>query len=135
MFFSINMCKKIWWKKMYLCLLLYSTHQEEACLSHCLLHEHSVLDDFEPPWTWMPLKKNPQFTMHFNFSSNVQILIMNQKILLQALCTIVCKEAHYISVFKNYFESVYIHSPRTQCSKIRKKSAIWGLSLWLSQRL
>ena len=61
LFFSINMCKNILMKKMYLCLLnIRHTKKKEgkkACLSHCLLHEHSALDDFEPPWTWMPLKK------------------------------------------------------------------------------
>ena len=48
------MCKKNYdyEKKMYLCLLLFDNtprRRKKACLSHCLLHEHSALDDFEPP--------------------------------------------------------------------------------------
>ena len=53
LFFSINMCKNILMKKMYLCLLnirhTKKKRRKKACLSHCLLHEHSALDDFEPP--------------------------------------------------------------------------------------
>ena len=92
LFFSINMCKNILMKKMYLCLLnirhTKKKRRKKACLSHCLLHEHSALDDFEPPWTWMPLKKKKRkFTMHFNFSSNVPKYggHESEKILLQAL--------------------------------------------------
>ena len=78
LFFSINMCKNILMKKMYLCLLnirhTKKKRRKKACLSHCLLHEHSALDDFEPPWTWMPLKKKP--TIHDAF----QLLIERPKV-------------------------------------------------------
>ena len=126
LFFSINMCKNILMKKMYLCLLnirhTKKKRRKKACLSHCLLHEHSALDDFEPPWTWMPLKKKKNensrcISTSHRTSQSMEDMNQRKYCCKPLLCTIVCKEAHLIILI--YFESVYSNHHIQCCSSVR----------------
>ena len=93
LFFSINMCKNILMKKMYLCLLNIRHTKKKR-------RKKSLPFTLPPSWTlsfgrlWASMnvdafekEKKRKFTMHFNFSSNVPKSggHESEKILLQAL--------------------------------------------------
>lgn len=93
LFFSINMCKNILMKKMYLCLLNIRHTKKKR-------RKKSLPFTLPPSWTlsfgrlWASMnvdafekEKKRKFTMHFNFSSNVPKYggHESEKILLQAL--------------------------------------------------
>ena len=93
LFFSINMCKNILMKKMYLCLLnIRHTKKKRRKKSLPFTLPPSWSLSFGRLWASMNVdafekEKKRKFTMHFNFSSNVPKSggHESEKILLQAL--------------------------------------------------
>ena len=123
LFFSINMCKNILMKKMYLCLLNIR-HTKKKRRKKLAFHIASFMNT--QLWTTLSLhergclwkRKNSHNSRCISTSHRTSQSLedMNQRkyCCKPLLCTIVCKEAHLIILI--YFESVYSIHHKQCCS-------------------
>ena len=123
LFFSINMCKNILMKKMYLCLLNIRHTKKKR-------RKKSLPFTLPPSWTlsfgrlWASMnvdafekEKNENsrcISTSHRTSQSMEDMNQRKYCCKPLLCTIVCKEAHLIILI--YFESVYSIHHKQCCS-------------------